>query len=148
MNGTTRVLFLCTGDSGRARMAEGWATHLGGDVIEVRSAGFETQDRNLRTIAVMRERGIHIDKQKPAALTSTLLDWADLIVTACHPADGYCLVLPPGKAVLHWTLADPAKAIGTEDEVLFQFRETRDDLGLLVASLVEEISILESLRSA
>lgn len=148
MNGTTRVLFLCTGDSGRARMAEGWARHLGGDVIEVRSAGFETHARDPRTSAVMHERGIHIEKQKPAALTSTLLDWADLIVTACHPADSYCLVLPPGKAALHWTLTDPARATGTEAEILAQFREVRDDLGLLVASLVEEISIMESLRSA
>ena len=148
MNGTTRVLFLCTGDSRRARMAEGWAKHLGGDVLEIKSAGFEAQDRNPHTIAVMRERGIDIEKQKPAALTSTLLDWADLIVTACHPADGYCLVLPPGKAVLHWTLTDPTSATGTEDEILAQLRELRDDLGLLVATLVEEISIMESLRRA
>jgi len=129
-------------------MAEGWAKHLGGDVIEVKSAGFEAQDRNPHTIAVMRQRGIHIEKQKPVALTSTVLDWADLIVTVCHPADDYCLVLPSGKAALHWTLPDPAKATGSEDEILAQCRESRDDLGLLVATLVEEISIMESLRRA
>ncbi len=148
MNRTRRVLFLCTGDSCRARMAEGWATHLGGDVIEVKSAGFEAQTRDPRTIAVMRERGIHAEKQKPTALTSTLLDWADLIVTVCHPANDYCLVLPAGKAALHWTLDDPARSAGTEDEILAQFREARDDLGLLVAALIEEISIMESLQRA
>lgn len=148
MNRTTRVLFLSTGDSCRARMAEGWAKHLGGDVIEVKSAGFETQDRNPRTIAVMHERGIHIWKQKPTALTSTLLDWADLIVAIGNRSDEYCLVLPPGKAALHWTLADPAKAAGAWDEILAQFRETRDDLGLLVAALIEEISIMQSLQRA
>ena len=135
----TRVLFLCTGNSCRSQMAEGWARHLGNDWLEVQSAGIEAHGKNPRAIAVMHEAGVDISGQESTKLTSTMLDWADLLVTVCGHADEHCPVLPPGKQKMHWPLQDPAKATGTEDEIMQQFRATREEVKRRVGDLINEI---------
>ena len=135
----TRVLFLCTGNSCRSQMAEGWARHLGNDWLEVQSAGIEAHGKNPRAIAVMHEAGVDISGQESTKLTSTMLDWADLLVTVCGHADEHCPVLPPGKQKMHWPLQDPAKATGTEDEIMQQFRATREEVKRRVGDLIKEI---------
>lgn len=131
-----RVLFLCTGNSCRSQMAEGWGRTLGVGLLDVRSAGIEAHGKNARAIAVMREAGVDISAQESTRLTPDLLEWADVLVTVCGHADEHCPVLPPGKRKLHWPLQDPAKAIGTEAEILQQFRGTRDEVQHRVTDLI------------
>jgi arsenate reductase len=137
MQRKTRILFLCTGNSCRSQMAEGWARVLGGDVLEAASAGIEAHGKNPRAIAVMREAGVYISHQESTRLTDDMLARADLVVTVCGHADEHCPVLPPGVKKLHWPLNDPARATGTEDEIMKAFRATRDDVRARVLRLID-----------
>ena len=133
------LLFLCTGNSCRSQMAEGWARQLGGPWLNVASAGIEAHGKNPRAIAVMREAGVDIAAQESTRLTPEMLHWADLVVTVCGHADEHCPVLPPGTRKEHWPLSDPAKASGTEDEIMTVFRATRDEVRGCVAALLERL---------
>ena len=135
----TRILFLCTGNSCRSQMAEGWARHLGGDSVEARSAGIEAHGQNPRAVQVMREAGIDISTQQSRRLTPEILAQADRIITVCGHADEHCPVLPAGIKKLHWALGDPAKAHGPEDEVMAVFRASRDDIQRRVAGLLADL---------
>lgn len=134
-----RVLFLCTGNSCRSQMAEGWARALGGPDLEVRSAGIEAHGRNPRAIAVMAEAGVDISGQESTRLTPDMLAWADHVVTVCGHADEHCPALPPGTSKEHWPLDDPARASGTEDEIMAVFRASRDDIRRRVEALIERL---------
>jgi arsenate reductase len=137
-----RILFLCTGNSCRSQMAEGWANHLGSEWIEARSAGIEAHGKNPRAIAVMREAGVDISRQESTRVTSEMLMSADLVVTVCGHADEHCPVLPPGVQKKHWPLEDPAKATGTEEQIMAQFRATRDVVRSRVEGMIGEIKML------
>ncbi|MBI3560173.1 MAG: arsenate reductase ArsC [Gammaproteobacteria bacterium] len=134
-----RVLFLCTGNSCRSQMAEGWAKHLGGLHIEARSAGIEAHGKNPRAIEVMREAGVDIAAQESKVLPPEWLSWADIVITVCGHADEHCPAVPPGKRKQHWPLSDPAKARGSDVEVLQTFRTTREEIRQRVQTLVNEI---------
>jgi arsenate reductase len=136
----TRVLFLCTGNSCRSQIAEGWLRHLGGERIEALSAGIEAHGKNPRAIRVMDEAGVDISGQESTRVTPEMLAQADLVVTVCGHADEHCPVLPPGIRKLHWPLSDPAKASGSEDEIMDIFRATRDDIRQRVSWLLREIN--------
>lgn len=134
-----RILFLCTGNSCRSQMAEGWARYLGSDLVEVESAGIEAHGQNPRAIAVMAEAGVDISSQGSTRVTPEMLARADLIVTVCGHADEHCPALPPGTRKLHWPLNDPARAMGTEGQIMEIFRATRDDIQHRVAQLLETL---------
>jgi len=136
----TRILFLCTGNSCRSQMAEGWARTLGGGRIEAQSAGIEAHGKNPRAIAVMAEAGVDISHQESTRVTAAMIAAADVVVTVCGHADEHCPVLPPGIEKRHWPLTDPAKATGSEAEIMAQFRATRDDVRRRVAALVAELT--------
>lgn len=131
------ILFLCTGNSCRSQMAEGWAKMLGKSLFDIQSAGIETHGKNPRAIAVMKEAGVDISQQESTRVTDQMLDDADLVVTVCGHADEHCPVLPAGTKKEHWPLEDPAKASGTEEEIMNQFRASRDDIKQRVADLLE-----------
>ena len=135
----TRILFLCTGNSCRSQMAEGWANHLGGDRVEATSAGIEAHGKNPRAIAVMGEAGVDISHQESRRVTPQMLAQADLVVTVCGHADEHCPALPPGVQKKHWPLEDPARATGTENEIMEKFRATRDEVKRRVAALIAEL---------
>ena len=135
------ILFLCTGNSCRSQIAEGWARQLGGDSIVVQSAGIERHGQNPRAIAVMREAGVDITGQESTRLTEEMLAAADLIVTVCGHADEHCPVLPAGAQKEHWPLDDPARAIGTEAEIMEVFRASRDDIQRRVAGLLQGLGL-------
>ena len=137
-----KILFLCTGNSCRSQMAEGWANHLGGAWLEAASAGIEAHGKNPRAIAVMREAGVDISHQESTRVTPEMLAWADLVVTVCGHADEHCPVLPPGVQKKHWPLEDPAKATGTEEEIMAKFRATRDEVKSRVEGLIGGIKLL------
>ena len=109
-------------------MAEGWGKFLGADVAEVDSAGIEAHGKNPRAIAVMGEAGVDISGQESTRVTDEMIRRADVVVTVCGHADEHCPVLPPGVTKIHWPLNDPAKATGTEEEILRVFRATRDEV--------------------
>jgi arsenate reductase len=87
----------------------------------------------------MQEAGIDISGQESTRVTPAMLEQADLVVTVCGHADEHCPVLPPGTRKVHWPLDDPAKATGSEEEILQVFRTSRDDIGERVKSLLEEL---------
>lgn len=120
-------------------MAEGWARQLGGSLLEVRSAGIEAHGNNPRTIAVMQEKGIDISRQESTKLSDALLQWADLVVTVCGHADKSCPVLPSTTSKIHWPLDDPAKAKGSEEEIMSDFRASRDDIERRVEDLIASL---------
>ena len=137
------LLFLCTGNSCRSQMAEGWARTLrerwDGDWLSVQSAGIEAHGKNPRAIAVMREAGVDISGQESTRLTDALLAAADYLVTVCGHADEHCPVMPGYVRKEHWPLSDPAKATGTEAEIMAAFRASRDDIRSRVADLLERL---------
>ena len=122
------LLFVCTGNSCRSQIAEGYARHLGQAKVEVRSAGLEAHGKNPRAITVMAEDDVDISGQESTRLTTEMLQWADVVVTVCGHADEHCPALPPGTRKEHWPLEDPAKATGTEEEVLQVYRAARDEI--------------------
>jgi arsenate reductase len=133
------LLFLCTGNSCRSQMAEGWARDLGGDWLTVQSAGIEAHGKNPRAIAVMAEAGIDIASQDSTKLTDAMLAAADYLVTVCGHADEHCPALPANTRKEHWPLNDPAKATGTEEDIMTMFRATRDDIKNRVAELLQRL---------
>ena len=139
-----RVLFLCTGNSCRSQMAEGFVRALGGESIEVQSAGIEAHGQNPRAIAAMAEAGIDISGQESTRLDDDMLERVDLVVTVCGHADEHCPVLPAGVERVHWPLPDPAKATGTETEIGDTFRAVRDDIHRRVKQLLTKVSVTSS----
>lgn len=135
-----RVLFLCTGNSCRSQMAEAWARALGDDGLEFQSAGIEAHGKNPRAVQVMQEAGIDISGQESTRLTDAMLSWATLVVTVCGHADEHCPVLPPGTRKEHWPLNDPAKATGSNAEIMAVFRASRDDIRERVLNLIERLN--------
>jgi arsenate reductase len=120
-------------------MAEGYARALGQDVVDVDSAGLEAHGKNPRAIAAMAEDGVDISGQESTRLTDERVTWAQLVITVCGHADEHCPLLPPGTRKEHWPLDDPAKAIGTEDEIMAQFRQIRDEVKRRVSELIERL---------
>ena len=135
-----KVLFLCTGNSCRSQIAEGWARRLGGDAVDALSAGIEAHGKNPRAIAVMAEAGVDISGQESTRLTDAMLAEADYLVTVCGHADEHCPTLPPGMRREHWPLSDPAKATGSEEEIMAVFRASRDDIRARVEDLLARLA--------
>jgi arsenate reductase (thioredoxin) len=133
------VLFLCTGNSCRSQIAEGWLRTLGGSAVSAQSAGIEAHGKNPRAIAIMQEAGIDISGQESTIVTQDMIAAADVVVTVCGHADEQCPVLPSGVRKLHWPLSDPAKATGTAEEILVEFRATRNDIEKRVRGLLDDL---------
>jgi arsenate reductase len=132
------ILFLCTGNSCRSQIAEGWGRELSRE-HRFQSAGIEAHGKNPRAIAVMHEAGIDISAQESTRLTPGMLAAADLVVTVCGHADEHCPVLPAGTRKVHWPLEDPAKATGSEADIMRVFRVCRDDIRQRVQDLLAEL---------
>ena len=137
------LLFLCTGNSCRSQMAEGWARELAkqyeNDWLMVESAGIESHGKNPRAIAVMQQAGVDISGQESTRLTDEMLERADLVVSVCGHADENCPVLPARTRKIHWPLDDPAKAQGSEEEIMQIFQASRDDIRRRVNELLGEL---------
>jgi len=138
-----RLMFLCTGNSCRSQMAEGWARQLGEqngeNWLAVQSAGIEAHGNNPRAITVMQEAGVDISGQQSTRVTDDILEQADLVVTVCGHADEHCPVLPGNARKIHWPLDDPAKAQGAEEAVMQTFRNSRDDIRSRVETLLSAL---------
>ena len=135
-SGKLRVIFVCAGDSSRVLMAESWANHLGDGSIEARSATTGAHENNPRALAVMREAGLELVERRPARLTPEMLAWANLVVTIRGHTDDPCPTLPSWIQKNHWPLNNSAGATGAEEEIMREFRVTRDIIRTCVTSLI------------
>ncbi|MFC0211553.1 arsenate reductase (thioredoxin) [Paenibacillus chartarius] len=133
------VYFLCTGNSCRSQMADGFLKALGGDKFEVKSAGLEAHGLNPRAVAVMKEAGVDISAHTSDVIDPELLNKAKYVITLCGHADEHCPVIAnPSVVKWHWGFEDPAKATGTEEEIMAKFREVRDSIKDRIALFVKE----------
>ena len=137
--GKVKVLFLCTGNSCRSQMAEGWARTLKSDVIEAYSAGIETHGMNPSAVRVMREAGVDITPQRSKNVREVLDVPFDYVVTVCGHANETCPVFPGRKTtVVHVGFDDPPKLAKTakdEEEALGHYRRLRDEIRAFVETL-------------
>jgi arsenate reductase len=124
-----RILFLCTHNSARSQMAEGWLRHLGGDQFEAYSAGTEATHVRPLAIRAMAEVGIDISRQESKTLERYLQQPFDAVITVCDQANEACPVFSDAKERLHWSFPDPSRASGTEAEQLAVYRVVRDAIG-------------------
>lgn len=123
------IYFLCTGNSCRSQMAEGWAKKYLGDEWTVKSAGLEAHGLNPNAVKAMKEAGIDISNQASEIIDLEILNHANLVVTLCGHAVDHCPVTPPHVKRVHWGFDDPAKAEGTEEEKWAIFQRVRDEIG-------------------
>lgn len=123
-----RILILCTGNSCRSQMAEGFFKYFAEDKAEVYSAGIEAHGLNLKAVEVMKEAGIDISKNESKTLDKFINQEFDLVITVCDNAQETCPIFPNAKKKLHYNFSDPAKATGTDEEIMKQFREVRDQI--------------------
>jgi len=122
------IYFLCTGNSCRSQMAEGWAKQYLGDSWNVFSAGIEAHGLNPNAVRAMNEVGIDISNQTSDMIDPKILNNADLVVTLCGDAADKCPVTPPTVKRVHWGFDDPAKAQGTDAEKWAVFQRVRDEI--------------------
>ena len=128
------LYFLCTGNSCRSQIAEGFGKHYGGERVDVYSAGLETHGLNPKAVATMAEVGIDISGQTSDLIDPALLNRADYVITLCGHAAENCPVIPPHVTHLHWGFDDPAK---DGDET--KFREVRDAIGERIKAFLSEL---------
>ena len=124
---TTRILFVCTGNSARSQMAEGLARALAVPEVEVASAGTHPRGVHPLAIEAMQERGIDIASQQSKRVEEVPAGF-DYVITLCDDAARDCPVLPARRARIHWSLPDPAAAAGDEAQRGIVFRQVREEI--------------------
>jgi len=132
-----KILFLCTGNSCRSQMAEGWAEHLKSDCIEAYSAGVIPVNVNTTTIKVMAEAGVDISSHSAKHVDDFLGVDLDYVISVCDYAKELCPIFPRDVKTFHKNFDDPSFTIGTADEVLAEFRRVRDEIKAFVQTLPE-----------
>jgi len=137
-----KILFLCTGNSCRSQMAEGWARQLKSDVLEAYSAGIETHGLNPRAVKVMAEAGVDISGHRSKRVDELRNVLFDYVVTVCDHAHESCPLFPGKTKVLHVGFDDPprpAKTARSEEEALGHYRRVRDEIRAFVETLPASI---------
>jgi arsenate reductase len=124
----SKVLFLCTGNSCRSQMAEGFLRHLAGDRFDVASAGTHPAGLNPDAVAAMREIGIDISHHRSKGIGEVIGQRFDHVITVCDRAKESCPIFPDAKCVHHWPFDDPATAQGSPEERKAVFRRVRDEI--------------------
>lgn len=134
-----KVMFLCTGNSCRSQMAEGFAKRYGEGLLEVHSAGLLATRVHPVAVAVMKEVGIDISNQNSQEIDEGLLNQMDVIITLCGHAEASCPATPPHIKRLHWPIDDPVGTIGIEEEIMNAFRMARDEIKKKLVQFIEEV---------
>lgn len=138
MSDKVKVLFLCTGNSCRSQMAEGWARHLRGDLLEPYSAGIERHGLNPHAVRVMAEAGVDIGGQHSKTTAEVPLGELDWVVTVCGHADETCPALPGRVRRVHVGFDDPPRLARDEpdpERALEHYRRVRDEIRRFVETL-------------
>src|SRR5688572_20004883 len=133
-----KILVLCTGNSCRSQIAEGYLRHFAKDKAEVYSAGIETHGVNPRAIATMQEDGIDISNHTSNNVAEYQKIDFDYIITVCDNAKESCPFFPGFAKKFHFNFPDPAKATGTEAEIMEQFRKVREQIKAFCQDFVTE----------
>ncbi|MDO8479175.1 MAG: arsenate reductase ArsC [Candidatus Rokubacteria bacterium] len=131
-----RVLFLCTHNSARSQMAEGFLRALGGDRFEAASAGTEAPRVHPLAIQVMREVGIDLAGHSSKTFDQFLAQPWDCVITVCDNANERCPIFPARTTRLHWSFEDPSAAAGSEEEKLKTFCRIRDEISQKISSWI------------
>jgi arsenate reductase len=140
MSNKPRILFLCTGNSCRSQMAEGWARALHGDRLEAYSAGIEKHGLNPNAVKVMAEAGVDISGHKSKLTTELPVKEFDYVVTVCDSAHENCPYFPAKTKLIHHSFDDPPRLAGSaknEEEALGHYRRVRDEIKEFVRTLQE-----------
>ncbi|NJD57042.1 MAG: arsenate reductase ArsC [Nitrospirae bacterium] len=137
-----KIMFLCSGNSCRSQIAEGFAREFGMGHFEVHSAGLLATRVHPRAIAVMKEVGIDISGQYSKEIDEDLLQQMDMVITLCGNAEASCPATPPAIERLHWPIHDPVGMIGSEKEILSAFRTTRDEIRKRIERFISGIKDL------
>jgi len=138
MSKKIKVLFLCTGNSCRSQMAEGWARQLRGEDIMPFSAGIEVHGLNPQAVRVMAEAGVDISGQHSKLVTDLQEQEFDLVITVCGHADEHCPFFPGPTRVVHHGFDDPPKlaaGAASEEEALGHYRRVRDEIRDFIKTL-------------
>lgn len=141
-NGKLKILFLCTGNSCRSQMAEGWARALKAEAIEAYSAGIETHGLNPRAVKVMAEAGVDISRHRSKLVSELMGISFDYVVTVCGHADEKCPAFPGKTRKIHIGFDDPptlAQNAATEEEALEHYRRVRDEIRDFVEDLPKSL---------
>lgn len=133
-----RILILCTGNSCRSQIAEGYLSHFAGDKAEVYSAGIETHGVNPKAIAVMKEDGIDISHHTSTNINEYRNIDFDYVITVCDNAKERCPFFPSNAKKFHQNFPDPAKAEGTDEQIINEFRKVRDMIKLYSKEFVHK----------
>lgn len=137
-NELLKILFLCTGNSCRSQMAEGWARALKGDIIEPYSAGIETHGLNPNAVKVMAEAGVDISSHRSKHVNELLNIKFDYVVTVCDDAHERCPLFPGKTKIIHRSFDDPprlAKTARNEEEALNHYRRVRDEIKQFIETI-------------
>ncbi|AYM02115.1 arsenate reductase (thioredoxin) [Levilactobacillus yiduensis] len=134
-----QLYFLCTGNSCRSQMAEGFARTLAPSDWTIASAGVETHGLNPLAVQVMAEVGVDVSQHTSKLIDDTYLNNSSVVVTLCGDARDKCPMTPPTVDRRHWPLPDPAQATGSQAEVLAAFRQVRDAVKRRVIQLIHEL---------
>ena len=142
MSERLKILFVCTGNSCRSQMAEGWARHLKADRIEPYSAGLVAGGLDARAVAVMAEAGVDVSAQRSKTLADLAEAKFDIVVTVCDHAHQSCPTFPGCAKVAHIGFDDPpvlARDAASEDEALAHYRRVRDQIAAFIRTLPEAL---------
>lgn len=142
--GKANVLFLCTGNSCRSQMAEGWARHLKSNTMNAYSAGIETHGLNPLAVKVMAESGVDISNQKSQHIDEFKDTKLDYVVTVCDNAAESCPIFPGTARVVHHAFDDPprlARNTTNEEDALNHYRRVRDEIRDFVTTLPESLEV-------
>ena len=144
-------MFLCTGNSCRSQMAEGWARHLHADTIDASSAGTDPHGLSRLAVAAMREAGVDISGHSSKTIDACEPDTLDLVVTVCVGAHEACPVFPGNARVVHHGFDDPprlARDASTDEEALPHYRRVRDEIRDFVRTLPDLLAKATPRRAA
>lgn len=133
-----KILVLCTGNSCRSQIAEGYLRHFANNKVEVYSAGVETHGVNPRAIKIMKEDGIDISNHTSNHIDEYAGIPFDYVITVCDNAKERCPYFPSSAEKFHYNFPDPAKATGSEDEILDEFRKVRQMIKDYSSAFVKE----------
>lgn len=133
------VLVLCTGNSCRSQMMEGYLNHFGKDKLRAYSAGVEAHGLNPKAVKVMAEDEVDISGHRSELVAEYAGKDFDYILTVCDNARENCPWIPGDAVRVHHSFPDPAKAVGTEEEVFDEFRAVRDEIRSFAERFVQEV---------
>jgi ArsR family transcriptional regulator, arsenate/arsenite/antimonite-responsive transcriptional repressor / arsenate reductase (thioredoxin) len=139
-----RVLFLCTGNSTRSQIAEALCEQLSGGAVAAASAGSHPKPLHPNALRVMRERGIDLAGRRSKHLGELAAERFDYVISLCDRVREVCPELPGAPEAIHWSIPDPAREAGSDDETLPAFERTADELstriGFLIAAIEQEVT--------